>query len=83
MNTLAYTPFIDALPLHDIWYLLIVPMSFFLALGYKAVRVPDLRQVPKATIVFTIQILGGIGVLAVVLTVLINYIIPMLAPMPS
>ena len=38
MITLAYTPFIDALPLHDGWYLLIVPMTIFLAIGYKIGR---------------------------------------------
>lgn len=83
MTTLAYVPFIDALPLHDVWYLLIVPMAIFLAIGYKGVRCRDLSRYPREVVVFVIQILGAMALLAIGFTVFINYIIPMLAPMPS
>ncbi|MHA7814640.1 MAG: hypothetical protein ACX94C_14750 [Phycisphaerales bacterium] len=83
MNTLAYTPFIDALPLHDGWYLLIIPMTIFLAIGYKGVRCTHLSRYPREVAIFIAQILGVIILLAVGFLVLINFLIPMLAPMPA
>lgn len=83
MNTLAYTPFIDALPLHDVWYLLIVPMTIFLAIGYKGIRCTHLNRYPREVIIFIVQILGAMALLAISFIVLVNFLIPMLAPMPS
>jgi hypothetical protein len=83
VNTLAYTPFIDALPLHDAWYLLIIPMTVFLAIGYKGVRCTNLRRYPREVVIFIIQILGSMALLAVGFTIFVNVIIPLLAPMPS
>tara|TARA_R110002072_G_scaffold42064_8_gene117718 strand:+ start:14996 stop:15247 length:252 start_codon:yes stop_codon:yes gene_type:complete len=82
MNTLAYTPFVDALAVHSIWYLLIIPMSIFLAIGYKAVRCSDLKKYPREVVIFTIQVLGGLGLLAIAFTIVIGALLPMLAPMP-
>ncbi len=83
MMTLAYTPFIDALPLHDIWYLLIVPMTIFLAIGYKGVRCTHLRRYPREVSIFIVQILGIMALLALSFIVLVDFLIPMLAPMPA
>lgn len=83
LTTLAYTPFIDALAVHEYWYLLIVPMSIFLAIGYKAIRCTHLKDYPREVTVFTVQVLGGLLLLAIAFTVVITLIIPMLAPMPS
>jgi hypothetical protein len=83
MMTLAYTPFIDALPLHDAWYLLIIPMTIFLAIGYKAVRCNDLSRLPREVFVFSVQILGAMALLAAGFTLFVNVIVPMLAPMPT
>ncbi|MFG0247104.1 MAG: hypothetical protein ACF8MF_13735 [Phycisphaerales bacterium JB052] len=83
MITLAYTPFIDALPLHDAWYLLIVPMTIFLAIGYKAVRCTNLKHYPKEVVFFVVQILGVMALLAIGFTIFVNVLIPMIAPMSS
>ncbi len=83
MITLAYTPFIDALPLHDGWYLLIVPMTIFLAIGYKGVRCTHLHRYPRELAIFIVQILGVIALLAIAFLILINYLVPLLAPMPT
>jgi uncharacterized membrane protein YqgA involved in biofilm formation len=83
MIQLAYTPFIDALEIHDYWYLLIIPMTIFLAIGYKSVRCSDLSQFFKEVVIFTIQILGGLLVLAFAFMIVITMLLPMLAPMPS
>lgn len=81
--TLAYTPFIDALPLHDAWYLLIVPMSIFLAIGYKGVRCGDLRTYFREVIYFVVQILGVMALLAIAFTIFVNVLVPLLSPLPG
>jgi hypothetical protein len=35
---LGYRPFLDPLNLHDVWWLLLVPLSLGIAVVYKAVR---------------------------------------------
>ncbi len=81
--TLAYTPFIDPLELHDQWYLLIIPIAIFIAIGYKAVRCTDMKNYAREVFIFTMQILLGLGALAVLSTIVITVLIPMLAPVPS
>ncbi len=83
MMTLAYTPFIDALAIHDYWYLLIIPMSIFLAIGYKSIRCSDMSRFGREVVIFTIQILGGLLLLAIAFTVVIVVLLPLLAPMPG
>ena len=83
MGTLAYTPFIDAMSIHDQWYLLIIPMVIFVAIGYKAVRVNDLSDFPRQVFVFVVQVLGVMAVLAIAFTLIITVLVPLLAPMPG
>jgi len=80
---LGYTPFIDAMRIHDPWYLLIVPMVVLLAIGYKAVRVADARDYPREVVMFTVQVLVAMALLAALFTLVITVLIPMLAPMPA
>lgn len=81
--TLAYTPFVDALSIHEYWYLLIIPMAIFLAIGYKSVRCGDMSHFLREVIIFTIQVLGGLLLLAIAFTIIIVVILPLLSPMPS
>jgi len=83
MLTLGFTPFIDALSIHAYWYLLIIPMAIFMAIGYKAVRCSDMKHFLREVIIFTIQVLGGLLLLAIAFTIVITVLIPMLAPMPN
>lgn len=81
--TLAARPFIDALSIHDQWYLLIVPMVLFVAIGYKAVRVGEMKAYWRNVFAFVVQVLGVMAVLAVGFTIVITVLVPMLAPMPG
>ena len=83
LHTLAYTPFIDAMSIHEQWYLLIIPMSIFLAIGYKAIRCSNMKKYPREVVIFTVQILGGLLLMAIAFTLVVTVIIPMIAPMPS
>lgn len=83
LHTLAYTPFIDAMSIHEQWYLLIIPMAIFLAIGYKAIRCSSMNKFPREVVIFTVQILGGLLLMAIAFTLVVTVIIPMIAPMPS
>ncbi len=69
---LAYRPFLDPLPLPPGgWWLTIIPMAFFIAVAYKAVRRNSLNGYWKSTTMMAAQIvffiaLAGLGVHAVV-----------------
>lgn len=74
------TIFIDPLQAHDAWYLMIVPMVVFIAVGYKAVRTRSMDNYWREVLVFVIQVLGGMGLLALAFMVVINFVVPVLAP---
>ena len=80
MSVLAYTPFIDPLNIHRFWFLLIIPMGLFISLAYKSVRLPDLRDLPKQVLVMTVQITLGMIALGAAAYLLVQFIIPMVAP---
>jgi hypothetical protein len=60
-----WRPFIDPINAHSFWYLLLIPISFFIAVAYKAVRVKTLTGYWTAVIVMTIQIVLGMIALAI------------------
>ncbi|MEM8834291.1 MAG: hypothetical protein AAGD00_00590 [Planctomycetota bacterium] len=75
MSTLlAYTPFLDPLPLHDWWWWTIIPMAFGVSVAYKAVRLADLRDFWRQALVMTVQIVGTLIGLAAGAFVLIELI---------
>ncbi|MEM1184148.1 MAG: hypothetical protein AAGI53_04010 [Planctomycetota bacterium] len=73
---LAYTPFIDPLDLHGVWYLLLPPLAILIAIAYKAVRIPDLTVYWKQTLLFALQILIGIVGLYVLALLLVRFALP-------
>ncbi|MBX3404873.1 MAG: hypothetical protein KF699_15795 [Phycisphaeraceae bacterium] len=55
-------PFIDPIELHQWWFVLLVPMAFFVAMIYKAVRLQTIERYWWHVCVMTLQIvLGMIG----------------------
>lgn len=78
---LGYTPFIDAINLDRAWYILLVPICFFIAVGYKAVRTFDMKAYWKQVFQFTAMMVFGIAALGVGFFVLISVLLPMFAPM--
>lgn len=72
-GTEGWRPFIDPLNAHSFWYLLILPISFFLAVGYKAVRIRDLKGYWTAVFVMTVQIILGMIGLAAAFYVLVQF----------
>lgn len=55
-------PFIDPIELHQWWFVLLIPMAFFVAMIYKAVRLQSIERYWWHVCVMTLQIvLGMIG----------------------
>jgi hypothetical protein len=77
---LAYRPFLDPLNLHQHWYLLLIPVAFFLSLAYKAVRVHDLRALPRQTLSMTIQVILSMLLLGVAFYLFVEKLLPLIAP---
>lgn len=82
MITLA-TPLIDPLSAHGLWYVFLVPMAFFVAMAYKAVRIADMTKYWRQVAIFTTQIVLGIGLLGIASIIVVNTVLPLLTPMPT
>jgi hypothetical protein len=83
MFTLAYRPFLDPLPLQDLWFVLLIPVAALVSLAYKAVRVQDMKQLARQVVAMTIQVIAGMVLLGALLFVVITYLLPVIAPKPS
>lgn len=79
---LAYRPFLDPINLDNQWYLLLIPMSFLLAVGYKSVRTVDMKNYWVQVLTFTFQLVVGLIGLGAGFYVFVRILLPALAPMP-
>jgi hypothetical protein len=76
---LAWTPFIHPMEVfHEWWYLLILPLSFGIAVIYKAVRSPNLVGFWRDACMMTMQIVLAMIGLAIVVTLIVQVGIPLL-----
>ena len=75
--TLAYRPFLDPLDLHDVWFWLLIPLAVLIAVAYKAVRTPDMKDYWRQTILFAGQIIVGVVGLFIAALVVLNWVLPM------
>lgn len=64
---LAWRPFLDPLPLELYWLWLAIPLVALISIAYKAIRLDDLRQLPKHVVRMTAEILLLLTVAAVAL----------------
>ena len=79
MQLLSYIPFVEPInALQDWWYLLLIPLSFGIAMIYKALRSSQLDQFWQSVLVMTGQIVAAMIGLAIGLTVIIRVLIPLI-----
>lgn len=75
----SYVPFIE--PLHVVnqwWYVMLIPLAFGIAMIYKAMRMPSLRDFWRQVVIMTTQIILAMIGLALALTILVQIVIPRL-----
>jgi hypothetical protein len=78
-SMLSYIPFVYPInAFHAWWYLLLIPLSFGIAVIYKALRVHDLNSFWREVIIMAIQIVLAMIALAIGLVILVQVIVPML-----
>ncbi len=67
---LALRPFLEPLPIDTYWLLLMLPLSAAVAIVYKAIKLDDLAQLPRAAALLTAQIIFFMALAAGVLWVI-------------
>lgn len=76
---LAWTPFLEPMnAMQSIWYLLLLPMSFGIAVVYRALREETYTTYWRSVLVMTAQIVFGIAAIAVALAIFVQYVVPLL-----
>ncbi len=50
LTALAWVPFVQPLPLHELWLVLLLPLAFGVALVYKTLKLPDLDDLLVQTL---------------------------------
>ena len=76
---LAWIPFLEPMnALQGLWYLLLVPMSFGIAVVYRSLREQTYATYWRSVFIMTGQVVFGIAAIAVALMVFVQWIIPIL-----
>ena len=71
-GSVPYRPFVSPLPLWDYWYLLILPLCLAVSIVYKAMKLPDMKLVPRQSLLITLWIVVGMSVAAAALVLLVK-----------
>jgi hypothetical protein len=75
-----HRPFIDPLTIDAGWFWLLVPLALCISVGYKAVRVHDIRTLPRQALAMTIQLILGIIAIGALGYIVIEKLLPLIAP---
>jgi len=78
--TLAWRPFLDPLPIEDGWFGLLLPLALLISIGYKAVRVGDMRRYWREVAIMTVQVILAMILLWIAAWLLIFRIVPLILP---
>ena len=69
---LSYSrPFLQPLPIWDYKLWLLLPLALGVSIVYKSIRCDTMREVPKATLILTLWIIGAVIAAAVALGLLV------------
>lgn len=79
-HLLAYRPFIDPINAHSWWFLLLIPLALLVSLAYKSVRVYDLRDLPRHTLVMAAQIVIAMIGLGFGFYLFVQFVVPHIVP---
>lgn len=79
MTMVAWMPFFDpANFFFDWWFLLAFPLSLFISMVYKAIRLRAYPRYWRQVAVMTLQIVLGMIVMQLAIFALVEWIVPML-----
>ena len=76
---IAWIPFLEPMnALQSLWYLLLFPMAFGIAVVYRSLREKSYSTYWRSVLVMTGQVVVGIIALAFVLGIFVQQVIPLL-----
>ncbi len=78
MMGLAWIPFLEPVHLGRLWWLLIVPLCFGIAIVYRAVKAPSMERFLPGVLRLTANILGVMALLAALVFVVVYGALPLL-----
>jgi hypothetical protein len=70
---LAYTPFLQPLPVWDYWMLLLLPLTFGVSVAYKSLKCKSMSSVPREAAQISVLILLGMAAAAGVLWAIVRW----------
>ena len=80
----SYIPFVDPIDglfdAHRWWFVFLLPIALFIAMAYKAVRVPSLRGYAREVVVMTAHIVLAIVALGAGAYIIIGHVMPLVMP---
>lgn len=56
LQTWAWRPFLDPIPLDDVWLILLVPMVIAIAVVYKTIKTENLKTLARESANLSLQI---------------------------
>lgn len=68
----GYVPFMQPLPVWDVWYLLALPLCAAVSIVYKSIRCRSMRKVPIEAAKAVVWIVLGLSAAAVGLALLVH-----------
>ena len=71
-HALGYVPFMQPLPVWDVWYLLAVPLCAAVSVVYKSIRCRSMRKVPREAAKATAWIILGLSTAAALLVAVVE-----------
>jgi hypothetical protein len=71
-SMLAYTPFLQPLPVWDYWLWLLVPLTVGFSIIYKSIKCAKMSQVPREAAQISVMILISMAAAAVVLWIVVR-----------
>ena len=72
-TVLGYQPFMEPLPIDAAWFWFVIPLVLAVAVVYKTLKLPDLRSLPKESLLLAGQVLLFLALAAVGLSLLTRF----------
>ncbi|MEO1128715.1 MAG: hypothetical protein AAFX05_03290 [Planctomycetota bacterium] len=75
----GFRPFLEPLPLHEWWWITLIPMALLTSIAYKAVRMPQPKgaRYVRSVGIMAAQIVIAMVVISLLLYVLVERIVPL------
>jgi hypothetical protein len=67
ISAYSWQPFVNSPPIWDYWYLLLIPLTVGVAIVYKSLKVPHMRDLPRDAAITSLWIFLGLVIAGAIL----------------